>query len=63
MAAPRSRPVIPKPPPRVDRRRADRGWLVWPAAFTIGAMLGIVAYHWIEPVQSGFDYWLALLMR
>jgi hypothetical protein len=58
-----TRPVIPRPPPRDGRRQTDRGWLLWPIAFGLGATLGIVAYHWIGPVQSSFDYWLALLLR
>lgn len=56
-------PVIPPPPARVGPRRkgSDVRLLLWPAAFVVGAGLGVAAYAWIGVLGTLFDYWIALV--
>lgn len=58
--------AIPPPPPRPGKSRkrsADLTWLLWPAAWVTGAVLGLLAYQFIAPIETAFDYWLALFLR
>lgn len=58
-------PRIPAPPPADERRRARRGdarWLIWLGALGVGVAAGVCAYQWLPPIDTTFDYWLALAL-